>query len=296
MNKTTTLKHLTFALVLLLSSMVPAKARFEPADNRIACPVMCGDVNIQLKAGVAPTIFTEREPIFAVTKKAPKGISPLLPIICFPEFHKLFKTPWFVGGEIGCGLRDNILGFIEFNYRQADGKNPVFNNINLFDIKVGETTRPITTSLTVRPNKFKAFGAYVGTRLYSDYWCNCISFFVGSKIGLVRHQETCFTFTTATTSPDPSVTTPVTFTSPKSELFLRNTVVSGGVQAGLDWNICNGLNFVVTGEVVATGPSRTNPDIKLKPVTPAIKVSDVIIGRFGTEVSFPVTFGLKWTF
>jgi len=113
--------------------------------------------------------------------------------------------------------------------------------------------------------------------------------------------------TTAVGSPYPFLDTP---------LYFSNTTISGGGYVGLDWCIWNRLSFVFQVDFLGQGPlhaannigsevcttncpavagcNLAEPCVALN--TAAASTTNLVGPAFGTEVVFPVLFGLKYYF
>jgi hypothetical protein len=252
-----------------------------PRQYECGCnPLYCGAWDLQIQAGVAPVIWRNRGPLFGINC-ANSTTSPVVTIFnTFPRFRKFFKIPWIVGGQIGYALSDNGRVYLEFDYTQANRKNAV--------AIVTDSTIPSVGTLTFTFDKFKAFEGYVGARYYWDRWCDALSFFLGGKIGFLRHKRQNFVLLAAF----PSTAVATTFvTQPFNN---RSTRVSGGANFGLDYCICGNWSLVLTGEVVATcGPRGVGP-IHLTSTVGGF--TDLITPSIGTELRFPVTLGVRYSF
>ena len=237
-------------------------------------PLYCGAWDLQIQGGVAPIIWRNRGDTFGVSC-ALSPSAPLLPLFQLPKFNKFFKTPWIVGGQVGFHWSDNTRVYVEFNYSQAKGKS---------DVTVASAGATAALVSVFNPTKYKVFDAYVGARYYWDRWCDRLSFFLGGKVGITHHKriETDLSATLG------SVNSAFTF-----EAFNSNTVVAGGGNIGLDYCICGNWSLVLTGEVVAScGPRAAVFNV----VTPTIGVTNLIIGGIGTELRFPVTLAVRYSF
>ena len=153
-----------------------------PRQYECGCnPLYCGAWDLQVQGGVAPILWRNRGPIYAVNCTSIVTGGPVYSLLSTtPRFNKLFKTPWYVGGQVGYAMSDNSRVFVEFDYSQANGKNAVA-------ITGDNTSFPGTFTFTF--DKYKLFEGYVGARYYWDRWCDHLSFFLGGKIGFVRHKK-----------------------------------------------------------------------------------------------------------
>ena len=284
-NIMNTMRYLALALLLAPMALVKATGYLAGDCYANSCgfaPFECGAVNFEIKAGVAPKIWTDRDRFLGVAPQvaAPRG--PFVDLVRIPRFNCLHKLPWTVGFRLGWMGACNTEVFFEFDYTQADSRNFTF-------------TVPLTGTLSdtvtvCGGNKFKEFAGYLGTRYYLDRWfCNTTAWFVGSKLGVSHHRERCTSFTSET----PNIPT---FASPTFTIFDKYTSVSGGIHTGFDVRLWCGFSFVFTAEVVATCGPKGNQNTVFNPPVPGLGITNWSIGSVGTEVTFPVTFGLAYSF
>ena len=248
-----------------------------------ACnPLYCGAWDLQVHGGVVPVKWQHRDPL--------SGIDCLFgtPVVtvfnAIPGFHSFFRVPWTVGGQFGYAWADNVRVYLEFNYVQARAKTNA--TINTDFIAPGAAAVPVTFNF----NKYKLFDGYVGVRYYSNRWCNRTAFFLGGKIGFTHHKGMSSSISVGTPIP----ATPTVASSP---LFGKSTVVSGGANFGLDICFCGNWSVVLTGEVVAScGPHAISNFVVPAAAVATIGYSNFIIGHIGTELRFPVTAGIRYSF
>lgn len=276
------IKYLSLVLFASASTGAMQANRYEdgnccPISNCYECscnPLYCGAWDLEVQGGVCPVTWRSRDQ-WTITDG---GVTTNL--FETPSFKHLFRTPWIVGGQIGYHWCDNVRLYVEFDYLQAKSKNNVValtgTNITLNNLCTG---------------KFSAFEAYFGGRYYFDRWCcDRLSFFLGAKIGLINHRKINFN---GSLSVNGIIVAPG-LVATEAALFKSNTQVSGGVNAGFD--ICFGGNWslVITGEVVANRGPRGN-SIDLTPTLIAT-ATNLSIGKAGTELLFPVTAGIRYSF
>lgn len=287
------------ALVLtLLACGISSVQRMNAYENEDCCrpsccyecscnPLYCGAWDLELQAGVAPITWNNRGDFSLVQCVAAPAVDPVNLLFEVPQFHKFFHVPWTVGGQVGYHLSDNVRAYLEFNYVQASAKKAVSL------LSVAEA--PI--NIVFSNEKYKLFDAYIGARYYFDRWCDTLSFFLGVKAGLTHHKRTRFDSTILL----PLETTPITFTSDLN-LFNNRTSPSGGLNLGLDYCICGCWSVVLTGEVVASCGPKSNGLISFNSGTGCATttiipgVNNLLIGGIGTELRFPVTLGVRYSF
>lgn len=258
-------------------------------------PLYCGAWDIEGQVGVAPILWVDRGIVSEAFCGGPllPGANVIFPFFNVPKFRTLFGVPWTVGGQIGYALSDNIRVYFEANYVQARAKSDVL-------LTAVGITPPIT--ILFNNNKYRLVDAYVGFRYYWDRWCDRVSFFLGAKAGLTSHRRVNWA-PTITVSPAAGVVIP------EIPLFYANTVASGGLNFGFDYCYCGCWSFVLTGEVVASCGPKSNPNIAfgqpsagcsglaVQGALPAISgINNLLIGGIGTELRFPVTLGVRYSF
>jgi hypothetical protein len=245
---------------------------------------------------------------------------------CLPKFSRLHKVPWLVGVKLGYMMSCNAEVYFEFDYIQAESKCFNFNVDHGFRGTDGSSRNRARVDFR-NISKLKEFAGYLGTRYYCDRWfCNTTSWFVGSKVGVSHHRARCFNFDHNFRGGSSNDQFPTrgcasrsscssrsgcssfsggsssesgdhrSFRSSSVNLFDRNTSVSGGVHTGFDVRIWCGLSFVFTAEVVATCGPRGRQNVQCNEQSQKRGLSHFNIGSVGTEVTFPVTFGLNYSF
>lgn len=255
-------------------------------------PLNCGSVNFWLRAGVAPTIWRDRGDFSLVSCNAlavPDVSNNIVSLFQLPKFKSFFKTPWIIGGQIGYAVTDCLEFYIEANYRKASHRNFVLSDIAI--------PNDVVSVNFIFDDGYRAVDAYVGARYYwGRCWCDRLAWFLGGKFGLVHRQEVDFNFTISSLLC--SVSSSLT-SSNSVPFFARSNAPSVGVNFGLDWCWGCGWSFMIMAEVVATCGPKSNDNIVIASncsQLPALLPSNIIIGHIGTEIFFPITFGVKYSF
>jgi hypothetical protein len=271
----------------------PVKEECCQEDTGCGNPLRCGSVDFQIQAGVAPTLWRDRGNFSAITCNGlaiPDFGRTTVDLFKLPKFNKLFHVPWIVGGHIGYAITNNFETYVEFNYRQAKARDFTLLNVTIPNDVINIDIHP--------QSRYRVFDVYLGARYYWDLcWCYDVAFFLGGKFGLVHHKQVNFTFNFVSVNCPPAQA----LAASCAPLFLRNTTPAGGLNIGFEW--CLGCNFsaVLTAEVVATcGPkgsliSGINFNCT-NPMLPTIFPTNLIVGHIGSEIFFPITLGLKYSF
>jgi hypothetical protein len=265
-----------------------------------ACnPLFCGTYTGQLHAGIAPIIWTKRGEVDLLSCPA-NPLNPVYQLAAhFPKFKTLYKLPWTFGGILGYAWTDNVEMYLEFNYLQATQKH---HNTTGYSF-VFPNVVP-TQSLLIKLNRYSLVDGYVGIRYYWDRFCNWVSPFIGLKVGFTSHFNVNAAFSVNGT---PVILVPAAginscvpsaaSSTANNHFFNRNTVVAGGINAGIDVCFCDGWSFMATGEfVVSCAPRLRAPSVFATPLPGPTFATNLITGGIGSELRFPVTFGIKRIF
>lgn len=239
-------------------------------------PLYCGAWDLQVQAGVAPIKWRH------LAAGSLVDCSFAAPLFELPlgSFKSLFRTPWVVGGQIGYHWSENSRVYFEFNYVQAKSKSfapPALTAGQSF-FCIGDM------------GKYKVFDAYIGARYYTNRcWCDRVAFFIGGQVGLAHHTGSRADLVAQIFGG--AVTTLIT----DANISVSNTVVSGGANFGFDVCICGNWSFVVTGEVLASCGPRFNNNLII-PVNTVTSATNILGGSIGTELRFPITAGIRYSF
>ncbi|GMU19040.1 MAG: hypothetical protein AMXMBFR12_02320 [Candidatus Babeliales bacterium] len=247
-------------------------------------PLYCGAWDLQIHAGVSPIHWSNRGNFSLIQCAGVPAANPINVLFEIPKFSHFYKVPWVVGGQIGYHHSDNVRLYVEFDYVQASRKN---------DVEV-QTVGVAPNTLVFNFDKYRLFEAYVGARYYWDRWCERVAFFLGIKVGLVHYKSTEFSATI--TPPVPAIQF-----ATDAPLFNNKTRPSGGIDFGFDICFCGCWSLVIQGAVLAScGPQTNNLNLTsgtgcvVNTVIPG--VNNLLIGGIGTELRFPVTVGVRYSF
>jgi hypothetical protein len=261
----------------------------EESDNCCGdTPLNCRRVNLKIRGGINPTIFTDSNPVLAWGLNPAGNALAVVNATDDLKFKDFFKTPgWIVAGEIGFAATERNECFLEFNYAQNKGRTD--QTITGFRA-ANDSVRDLIYSV----ESYKNFGAFLGHRMYwGRFACNRFDFFVGSKIGLNYRNRIHFDSIKVGNNeqkPDDNL-------KDVNLAFLKDTVVAGGLQLGFDVCLWSNLKLMVVGEVVASGALRNNQNLAI--TTAGIlpnTTSRLSLPQTGTLVTFPVSAGFVWQF
>lgn len=272
-----------FFLAVLITGVITSCSA---NDYQCSCnPLDCGAFDIQLQGGINPISWRNRGEFDTVNCVG--FINPVVKIFDIPQFHTFFRMPWIVGGQVGYAWSENTRIYLECNYSQAHAKNQIALLTN------NPLVVPPQTVIFAIKN-YHLYDVYAGIRYYCNRYNNA-SLFIGGKVGLTHHHAVNLN-TLTITAPElsPIIVVP---SSPITRLFKHNNSVSGGFNIGLDYCFCENVSLVITGEVVASCGPKNNANIALMP-QPAgiISAANLIIGQIQTELRFPVTAGIRYSF
>lgn len=278
MKKLFTISRVSIVLIVFLFASTAL------ANDCCNAALDCGSWWLQGDVGVYPTLWRNRGDVLlnacdCATNVAATGIN----LGEFPKFNKVFRIPWIVGIQLGYAWSECFAVYGELNYIQAKAKSTAFN-----------TVVPVNTSLLINLNKYSAVSGYVGARYYTaGCLCDNMLFFLGAKIGFIHRANIQANSLTPVTPVDCGC--PQVF---KRDFFRHATKLSGGANIGIDYFWCNSWSLVLTAEVVASKGPRANTCISLTSaeIVQLSGGSSLAAASIKTEVSFPVTFGLKYNF
>jgi hypothetical protein len=304
-------KKQLFMLFLILSPTICAPNTRECIVDNCAKPVAyaadscclpffdCGCWSAQFQAGIAPIVWVNRGS-FQIVSCLISGnncqiptCGPIIPIFEMPKFSDLYHLPWTVGGAFGYAITECSEVYIEGNYRAANSKCfEIGPNIN-----VGTFIAQTNFSFN-QVSKYSLYDLYIGVRTYSDLcWCDALTGFWGFQVGLIHHKSVRANITTSSDSN--ACAAP--FTATCVELFPRHTAFAGGANIGFEYCFGCGFSLVFTAEIIATCGPNGNQNVPFNGCTadivlPEIRPTNFIIGGIGTEMLFPFTLGLKYSF
>lgn len=262
-------------------------------------PLECGDYDVQFQVGVCPIHWNKADQK-RINSFTPFASSSSLILFRNADFSSLYSLPWIIGAQAGYSWSDHVRLYFEVNYLQARAKQDV--------VFITDSTPALPAAITM--TKYKLFDAYVGGRYYTDRcWCGCVSFFLGGKIGFTRYHENTFDlvlgFSQAQTQnfvPNVNIIVPpggiqqlpVQTVLKDVPVFDRRTSISGGINGGFDI-CCGNWSFVITGEIVISRGPQVGNDLLLSPPVSNI-FTTVFFGKIGSELRFPITVGIRYTF
>lgn len=258
-------KKILLGLAFLLSSGL-ALADCCP-DYECNVPLNCGCFGLQFQGGVYPTIWNGRGDYFSgLCNDCGFDLGEL------PKFSKFFGTPWIIGGQLHYAWSDHWDIYGELNYIQAGKKSTAVTTV-------------LDPNIAILLGKYKAVSGYVGLRYYSCRWCDTTSLFVGAKIGFLHHRSiNAHQLVGGVPSSD------------DRDFFRSNTSISGGANIGIDYLWCDCWSLVLTAEVVASKGPRGNACVQLTQAEDIQVGTALLISNVKTEVSFPITLGVRYNF
>lgn len=253
-----------------------------PCDPCCECPpALCeGRWSVMVRGGVAPTNWTEHGNAFLTVPFSPFVVS----LGNADKFNKIFDTPWLVGAEIAYNISCSAQVYIEGNYVQATGKK--FNH----EVLLNDFTYDFR-------NHFKDYSVwtgYLGARYYfcRSWLCDRVAPFVGFKAGFISHKKTHHTLHIENFPVVGGTAEEVLVSDGDHNDTI--TGVSAGLSLGFDIKVTECLSAVLNFEFVASQPPRARHDNELP--ENRLGASHLSFGALGTEVSFPITLGLRYEF
>jgi len=246
-------------------------------------PLEQGTISAGIKAGIAPTFWFGRDPLFTDTQLLEKE-KVLLTLNneqtkeIKPSYRGLFSlTPWWTSIDIGYALYNNFEVFGEFVWQGASG-----NTISFEGKDLGLDT---VNSITLAMDNTNSFGGYVGFRHYLSPWLDCIYPFWGLKIGALHHRNATGSIAIKMGND--------TLKTNNAVFFPQQTVLSGGAAFGFDSYLTDCLKLRLGVEVIASGSRKGNANFAASSDTYNIKSK---IGNVSNQLSVPITLGLVYEY
>lgn len=228
-------------------------------------------MGVTVRGGVAASLYVDRRPVFVT---AP-SLDP--PVQLFAKgsvaFPQQFDLPAIVVIEGSYNTDTRVQLFFEYAFNYAQGKTRA---TDFGDMALSQTYSGYVTH-----------GGYVGARYF--FWGYCLPGLgrftpcLGFKIGAVWHRTVIDRLHVSGREIQ--------------DLLLTSSqwVPSGGLQAGLQWWFSHKWSLFMQREFVIQQSARSNHNILLNPAETAGFTNSNPGGSRWT-ISFPVTFGLRYTF
>jgi hypothetical protein len=241
----------------------------------------CGTWSYQIRGGVYPTLWRNRGDVFLNSCDCISGSSTVGDNLGeLPKFNKFFKLPFFIGTQLAYAWSECSDLYFEMNFIQGSPKKTAQNTLS-----------EINPALLVRLGHYRAISGYVGAHYNFWQWCDAATLFVGAKIGAIYHSD----INAHQVIAPEAVCGCNEF---KRTFYKHATRISGGANVGIDYCWCQGWSLVLTGEVVVSGGPK---GVACVPLTNSEIValaggSNLSVEKIKTEISFPVTLGVKYNF
>jgi len=226
----------------------------------------------------------------------------------FPDFSDMWEYPWQVGLDLAYDLSNCAQVFLDANYTQARGKDIKYKvSSTIYDC--GPIQYVITDEFHEDFDDMKEVSGYFGCRYYSPRMCK-VSILMGSKVGFRYRNSVEYDLAIRETTKigTADAVTGDLICKGKHTYFDSQTVVSAGVQLGLDIQINDCCAVVLMGEVVGSGTycTRERKDNRIldegSTVESELDDDDILTsrkvtgGNTTTVVNYPVTLGVRLSF
>ncbi len=263
MKKYSLLLFLLFSSVQLLSQECDDLLNF---GYECPGPLARSAWGIAVKGGVEPTFWIDPQISYEFNPLVPPFISPLNSQ--GDSFDKHHNTPWMVGSELFYNLNEQVQLFTEAAYLQASGRTHIASTAAGINLK--ETF-----------HTYRAIDSSIGVRKYFAAWLWGLTPFIGAKLGARYHFQN-----------ELNVSLPPLSVG-KGACFLQNWCFLTGLQLGFECPITACLHLFISLEGVFTTPLRPKPVMQLALPDGG---TAILIGETGSEISVPLSLGLRWIF
>lgn len=230
--------------------------------------------SISIRGGIAPTAWLNRGDAYIVI---PASVPPVISIGRVKSYNDLFDLPWVAGLELAYNSTGNTQVFVEGVFRSSPNKNSIKRTV--------EGATPVV--VTERMDDAKTWFGYLGARQYfnRDWICDSVAPYIGFKAGFVHHDKIRMKFFENSDKKG-------SFT-----LFEATTGVSAGVFLGLDCALMESLSLQLQGDLLVSQAIQGKRNIPLPVISNDNRVvTNIIAGRVNSEVSFPITVALRYSF
>ena len=236
----------------------------KPKKNCGLCTIEQGKWAITPKFAVAPTWYTARGDTLTIRQVAPAGLEAKHKL---EKFDDMFDLPLMYGGHVGYMFRKQIEFFLDFDYTHADG-----DTVHLHDG---------STRIKQKFHSYKAFGAYLGTRLYLSFFKERFTPFLGIKVGYMHRWKVKTHDTISTLGGE---------FKHSSTFFPTDNTIAGSAGIGFDIYFNRWVAFSFETEALISGQRRSATVFSPTP-GPIVRIGDT-----GPMVSVPISFALKFKF
>lgn len=280
------MKKFVFCMALY-STLCCGAAQKSITDLFTRCEEPChASFDLQFQAGGVPTKWFGCSTLSVVNCPPVVPDTPITPALTLPGFECVFETPWTVGGQLGYSYSDHVRFFFEGNYTQTHQKT----NLRLpVEASAGV---PAGTTITVKTNHYRLSDFYLGTHYSFPCLHDYIAPFFGAKIGILHRQATCFSLKEDT--PGSPTITLIPESAPETLIKDENSV-SGGIQAGIAFNLTKHFTILFTAEAIANPGPQLNTIVTLAPDVP-LTTTNLVITPLNAELRFPLTAGIRYYF
>lgn len=228
------------------------------------CTIEQGKWAVTTKFAVAPTWYSDRGDTLLIGQIAPTGLNSKHKL---EEFDDMFDLPLMYGGHVGYMFRKQIEFFLDFDYTHAEG-DTVHHHFK-------------STRIKQKFNDYKAFGAYIGTRLYLSFFKERFTPFLGVKVGYMHRWKV--------KTHDEIFTSSGKFEHSRT-FFPSDNTIAGSAGIGFDIYFNRWVAFSFETECLIAGQRRSATIFTPTP-GPVVRVGDT-----GPMISVPISFALKFKF
>lgn len=264
-------------------------------DCYCSTPIKQGEWNISIKGGIAPTTWLNRRNEYVVSINQQN--TPIVTSKNIGSFEDNFDMPWTASVEVAYNISDYSQIFVEGSYKSAPNKKSTKKEVD--GIKLRERT-----------DDAHDWSGYFGVRQFfcRDWVCDSVAPYIGFKAGFVNHQKINTHFYVGKVAQNQNQNQNQNEAQNKPQIvyneigkqvqFQSTTGISAGAFIGLDCALMESLNIQLQIEVIASQPIQGRQNVEFpgsRTLQPG-EITNIMAGKINSELTFPITVGLRYSF
>ncbi len=281
-----------YGIKLLICALMSVGALYAQRDcyECVTESLECGSFDIQISGGFAPIYLKNRGGVYSSLRQEPTSQLHIQDAFEIPKAGCLFYMPGDVSGQVGYAYSEKLRFFIEGDMEKARQKNEVAIPLQ------SDVGAPAGTKILLTLQKpYRAWSFSGGVEYYSDRFWHYLSLFVGAKLGVIHHDSITVSLIETLPFGENVLVLNLIDASNPQDFLVRSSSVLGGLLCGLDICLKDNLSFVITAEALFDGGQHGNHNVPLN-IAFSLVPNNFLVSGPQTEIHFPVTFGLRYSF